>query len=186
MIFVCKSVIDIRKNETKIFSIIFHDYKKIYYFKNYIEGGDVIVKGNIVFVGLSSRTSLDAVKELMEVLPSKFKVVPIQLRKKILHLDTVLNYVGETAVFYQEGIKDKKFDIHCYFKNVIFVEKQHQKYLPTNFLSLDNKTILASKKNAVTNQRLKEVGIDVMEGSFYEMLKLGGSYRCCSLEIVKE
>ena len=39
---------------------------KVYRMENKIEGGDVIVYENYIFVGLSKRTSLEAIKELKE------------------------------------------------------------------------------------------------------------------------
>lgn len=184
-LFVCKSTIEMRKNEIKIFDLLFHNYKNIYYFENHIEGGDVIVKDNNIFVGLSSRTKIEAVYELKSVLPKVYNVIVIKLKKKILHLDTVFNFVNETAVFFEHGVKDKNFDINKYFKSIIYIEKTQQKFLPTNFLPLNIKTIIASKKNVVVNKKIEEKGITVIQGSFDEMLKLGGSYRCCSLEILK-
>lgn len=173
-----------RKKETQALTKILNENVKVYEFKNNIEGGDIIVYNNVVFVGLSSRTSKKAIKELQSILPKKYLIVPIKLKKKILHLDTILNYVGDIAVFYQNGVKGK-FEIEKYFGKVIYTNKKQQKHLPTNFLTISNSKIIASKKNKEINNELEKQGIEVVNGSFNEMLKLGGSYRCCSQEIVK-
>ena len=57
---------------------------------NKIEGGDVIIDRHTVFVGISSRTSMDAVRKLTKNLPDH-EVIPIPFNEKYLHLDCVFN-----------------------------------------------------------------------------------------------
>lgn len=65
-----------------------------------IEGGDVIIDGDTIWVGLSGRTTFDAVKDLQRRLPS-YNVRPLRLKDDILHLDYVFNILSEdTALVY--------------------------------------------------------------------------------------
>lgn len=183
-IYLACSTVEMRKKETDALKALLTEYPKVYEFENNIEGGDVIVYNKYIFLGISDRTDKKAITELQEILPKGYRIVPVRLRKKILHLDTVLNYVGDIAVFYKQGIKGG-FKIEKYFKKVIYTTKKQQKHLPTNFLALSPIKIIASRKNREINAELEKNGIEVIEGSFNEMLKLGGSYRCCSQEIIK-
>lgn len=184
-LFVANSNVDMRKDETFVFKKLFKNHKNIYHFKNHIEGGDVLIYGKTVFVGISKRTKEEAADELQEVLGKKFKVVMIFLKPHILHLDTVFNFVGDVAVYNPQGVAIA-FDVYNYFDKVIQVLPEQQYFLPSNFLPLSKKRIIASKQNHEFNAQLKQFGIRVIEGDFDEMLKLGGSYRCCSFEIIKK
>lgn len=185
VVFIGKSNVKIREQEHKALEEFLSGYSNVYKLKNYLEGGDVVCYENYVFVGISSRTTIEAVKELKSVLPQKYKVVEFHLKPEILHLDTIFNYVGKIAVVFEKGFKDRVFLLKQIFDKVLYVESQ-QEFLPSNFLALNSNTIIASKLNTQINQLLKQEGITVLEGNFEEMLKLGGSYRCCSLEIIKD
>src|SRR5699024_4245871 len=73
-----------------------------------IEGGDVIVDEQTLWIGISDRTNKDAAKELQEKLPD-FEVNQIPIREDVLHLDCTFNLLNsETALIYKDGIRDKQ------------------------------------------------------------------------------
>jgi N-dimethylarginine dimethylaminohydrolase len=52
-----------------------------------------------------------------------------------------------------------------------------------NVLSLGNKKIISLPQNAEVNHQLSKRGYDVIKIDFSEIIKSGGSFRCCTLPI---
>ena len=110
----------------------------------------------------------------------------VKLKRKTLHLDCALNVVGECLVVNYGSIKKHSINFSKYSNTVIQINKSEQRYLATNFLSINKNTIITNSQCKKTNQIIAEAGIKVIEIKFSEMIKLGGSFRCCTLEINKQ
>lgn len=157
-------------------------YSKIYKFNNYLEGGDLIIFNKTIFVGISSRTTKQAYFELKKILGNSYNVVAIELKEWVLHLDTVFNVVNDIIVYYPKGLTNNNFNPNVYSNKVVKVSEKEQKYLATNFLVCDHNKIISNNKCVKVNEVLKGLGVTVIGCNYNEMLKLGGSFRCCSLE----
>ena len=59
-----------------------------------IEGGDVIIDQDTIYIGLSNRTNQEAVNHLSELLNKQFEVISIDFQEKFLHLDCVFNIIS--------------------------------------------------------------------------------------------
>ncbi len=73
---------------------------KYYKMKNNIEGGDLIHYDDVLFIGISTRTTIDAAHELQSVLNEMrkdIKVVPIYFDNSMIHLDCVFNTLEKDA-----------------------------------------------------------------------------------------
>ncbi|MBP2079840.1 dimethylarginine dimethylaminohydrolase family protein [Oceanobacillus polygoni] len=150
-----------------------------------IEGGDVIVDHSKVWVGISDRTSKEAVAILQSQLPTH-EVFPIKLRKDILHLDCIFNIIDEqTALIYPPAMDS---DAYLQLKEtytLIEVTEEEQFHLGPNVLSLGNKQIISLPENKRMNQKLIEMGFQIIEVPFSEIIKSGGSFRCCTLPLFR-
>ncbi len=63
-----------------------------------LEGGDVVCVGRTLYAGVSTRTNLEGVNQLSEILyPFDYEVRPVGV-KGCLHLTTALSYVGENTI----------------------------------------------------------------------------------------
>jgi N-dimethylarginine dimethylaminohydrolase len=93
--------------------------------------------------------------------------------------------IGDIIVLNPNGI-EKGFSPYLFTNKVVEVSLSEQFYLPTNFLTISPNTIIANKECKRTNLALKNLGVKIEEVSFKEMVKLGGSFRCCSIELLKE
>lgn len=153
-----------------------------YRLQHHLEGGDVVVFGHTVFVGISGRTQNDAAQELKTILPRPYTLVSVPIQKRFLHLDTVLGCVGNLLVINPSGF-DSNFDPHRHAEHVLEIPPAEQVFLATNFIALNDHTILSNQKCNRLNAALRDKGITVWEYEFDELLKLGGSFRCCTLEI---
>jgi len=152
-----------------------------------IEGGDVIVDEQTLWIGISDRTNKDAAKELQEKLPD-FEVNQIPIREDVLHLDCTFNLLNsETALIYKDGIRDKQ--VLQKLENryeLIEVTKEEQFQMGTNVLSIGNRKVISLPENSRINTTLKEKGFHVIEVPFSEIIKSGGSFRCCSLPLLRQ
>ncbi|MBM7703707.1 dimethylarginine dimethylaminohydrolase family protein [Metabacillus iocasae] len=151
-----------------------------------IEGGDVLIDGDTVFVGVSGRTCKDAIFYLQQLLPIH-KVVPIPIEESYLHLDCVFNILSsEEALVYSEAISQKEREILASHYQLIEVEKEEQFTLGTNVLSIGNKKVLSLPVNKKVNRELRNRGYDVIEVDLSEIIKSGGSFRCCTMPIYRD
>lgn len=148
-----------------------------------IEGGDVIIDGQKVFVGISSRTSEAAVDSLKEQL-SGYDVYPIPFNEKYLHLDCVFNILSPTeALIFPEALDESTIQLLQEMYNTIEVNEEEQFTMGTNVLSIGHKRVFSLPMNVKVNHQLKERGYSVIEVDFSEIIKSGGSFRCCTLPI---
>jgi N-dimethylarginine dimethylaminohydrolase len=157
----------------------------------FIEGGDVIVDHGILYVGISERTTHEGVAFLRDRFGDRIEVVPVELdshhhEKDVLHLDCAFVPVGrEHALIYPEGIHDIPEPMRELYQ---WIEVQHEEQmeLATNVLSLSQTTVISRPSATRLNDALRDAGLNVIEVSFRETPKSGGSFRCASLPLSRE
>ena len=155
-----------------------------------IEGGDIIVAGKNVFVGLSQRTNQDGCDWLGQQLPN-YKVIPVRLKtlaegEDCLHLDCIFVPVGKShCLIYPEGIKGEiPLPLKGYKWLVVTSEEQSQ--LATNVLLLSDHLVISRMNAQRINAELRSLGLEVIELKFDEAPKTGGSFRCCTLPLWRD
>ena len=148
-----------------------------------IEGGDVVVDGSTVWIGKSGRTSQEAIQDLQMRLPS-YKVEGLSLRKDILHLDCVFNIISEkVALVYPSAFtKDDLRKLEACFQ-LIYVSEEEQFDMGPNVLSIGDSKIVSLSQNKRLNRILTAQGFQVLPVDFSEIIKSGGSFRCCTLPL---
>lgn len=187
-IFVAKMATEVRSGEENILKQWLEDEEISYYnlIEERIEGGDVVIDQNTIYVGLSNRTDEKAVEQLQRLL-NNFKVIPIPFKEKYLHLDCIFNIVSpEVALIYPNALTQKEIDFFAARYDLIEVSKEEQFQLGTNVLSIGNKRILSLPVNINVNKQLRDRGFQVIEVDITEIIKSGGSFRCCTLPILRE
>ena len=187
-IFVSEMANPIRQGEEKVLTnwMTEHDisYKKLS--THPIEGGDVIVDGNRVFIGISHRTSMNAVTALQRELPD-FEIIPIPFNPKYLHLDCVFNILSsKDALIYPDALDPKTVDRLSSMYHLIEVNESEQFSMGTNVLSIGHNRVLSLPINHDVNHQLRQHGYQVLEVDFSEIIKSGGSFRCCSMPILRQ
>jgi N-dimethylarginine dimethylaminohydrolase len=186
-VFVADMASDVRQGEDNVLKQWLEDEGFSYYniIGDQIEGGDVIIDRDTVYIGLSDRTSQQAVDHLKHLLP-QFDVKAIQFKAKYLHLDCVFNVVSpELALIFPEALTKEDFDIFGSRYELIEVSDEEQFTLGTNVLGIGNKRILSLPVNKNVNQQLRDRGFEVIEVDITEIIKSGGSFRCCTLPILR-
>lgn len=148
-----------------------------------IEGGDVIIDGQTIYVGLSERTNDQAIEQLKALFP-QHEVVMLPFQEKYLHLDCVFNIISPTeAIYFPEAFTQKEIDVLAKRFELIEVSADEQFTMGTNMLSIGNKKIYSLPINNKINKKLKRRGYDVIEVDIMEIIKSGGSFRCCTLPV---
>ncbi|QKS73046.1 hypothetical protein FLK61_41380 [Paenalkalicoccus suaedae] len=151
-----------------------------------IEGGDVIIDGKRVFVGVSDRTRLDTIRALAAELPEA-EVIPVPFNPNYLHLDCTFNILSETeALVFPEAFEPEVVEQLAKMYKLIEVSSEEQFTMGTNVLSIGGGRVLSLPVNRDVNYQLRQRGYDVMEIDFSEIIKSGGSFRCCSMPLVRE
>lgn len=205
------NIIPDREDEKEAYEVIYDQiaYNKIYNLpeKAHVEGGDVVLYNDMVFVGLYSgddyprlktaRTNVYAFHFLEELFPEK-TFVPIELikndtnpRKSILHLDCTFMPVGkDKAIIYKDGFKNEKdfWKILDIFgrKNVFEITSEEMYEMQTNVFSIAPDIVVSEKNFTRLNHFLtSDWGINVEEVPYREISKMGGLLRCSTLPLIR-
>ncbi|MFL0582929.1 dimethylarginine dimethylaminohydrolase family protein [Solibacillus silvestris] len=187
-LFVSEMANPIRQGEEEVLAQWLNNNKIAY--KNLslhsIEGGDVIVDGNRVFVGISDRTCKKAIQNLQKELPD-YEIIPIPFNPKYLHLDCVFNILSsEDALIFPEAFEPKIVNLLSSMYHLIEVSESEQFSMGTNVLSIGQNRVLSLPVNRDVNYQMKQHGYEVLEVDFSEIIKSGGSFRCCSMPILRQ
>ncbi len=151
-----------------------------------IEGGDVLVDGQQVYIGLSSRTRMESIQSLQKVLPM-YDIIPIPFNPKYLHLDCVFNILSPSdALIFPTALDPNIVDMLSKRYNLIEVSEHEQFSMGTNVLSIGKNRVLSLPVNVDVNHQMRQHGYDVIEVDFSEIIKSGGSFRCCSMPIYRD
>lgn len=158
-----------------------------------MEGGDIIVDNGTLFVGITQRTNEAGFQYLEETFGEDFEMVPVfcrSFREKdpVLHLDCVFNPVGrDKALIHPAGLQEIPPAITDQY-DLIEVDKKAQQALATNILSLSKDVVISRDHPAcqAANEALRKAGIEVIPLPFDGGPSTGGSFRCCTLPLVRE
>ena len=172
-----------------------------------IEGGDVIIHNDHIFIGYSkeedfkqfqvARTNEIAIEEIKENFSNK-KIVAFELKKSdyqakenALHLDCCFQPIGKKmAIIYEEGFKRKE-DVD-YIKRLFGEDKlikitQKEMYdMNSNVFSISEDTIVSEIGFKRLNSILRTKGFKVEEIKFSEIAKMEGLLRCTTLPLQRQ
>ncbi|MBH9965243.1 dimethylarginine dimethylaminohydrolase family protein [[Bacillus] enclensis] len=149
------------------------------------EGGDVLVHWNTVYIGLSDRTTFEAVERIQSYLPD-YNVIPLPIHEDILHLDCIFNIISDNeALIYREGLRGDDITRLSSQFDLIDVCREEQFTMGVNVLSIGNKKVISLPINKGVNKELRDRGFEVIEVEFDEIIKSGGSFRCCTLPLLR-
>lgn len=173
----------------------------------HIEGGDVMLWGNYIFVGtykgsdykdyITARTNWQGVEYLRKLFPSKivkeFDLVKskIEARDNALHLDCCFQPVGETkGIIYKRGFReeaDYMFLVQLFGKeNLFHIEREEMYHMYSNVFSIAPDVVVSERKFTRLNNWLRENGFTVEEIPYAEIAKQEGLLRCSTLPLIRE
>lgn len=158
-----------------------------------VEGGDVIVHNDTIYVGQNGlRTDARGLEFVKKVFGDRYDVVPINLQKSkigkdILHLDCAFNPLSSNeALVFADGIHDKSMGRIRKRFDPIGVSEEEQFELGTNVFGIGNKCVVAQKRHYRIIGALERKGFKVEQVELSKTAKLGGAFRCTTCPIERE
>ena len=172
-----------------------------------IEGGDVTIFKNHVFIGSSNptdfnkykvaRTNFEAVDFIKNNFPNK-KVMGFELFKSdtdknenTLHLDCCFQPVSnDLAIIAPDSFKNKS-DVGYLEEligksNLFYLSKEEKNNMHSNIFSISPKVVISDKRFSRLNSWLQQKDILVEEINYSEISKMGGLFRCSTLPLIRE
>jgi dimethylargininase len=140
-----------------------------------LDGGDVLVVGEQVYVGRGGRTNADGIRQLREIAAELgYRVTAVPMTKA-LHLKTAMTALPDgTILGHPDLVDDPSFFPHF----VAVPEKQG-----TNIVALSDDTILVSAAAPATAELISDLGYTVLSVDISEFEKLEGSLTCLSVRV---
>ncbi|MFV0177317.1 amidinotransferase [Empedobacter falsenii] len=174
----------------------------------YVEGGDVILYNDYIFVGTykqadfkqfkTGRTNVQFVEYIKAKFPNK-KVLDFELKKNdqdpyegILHLDCTFNPVGkDKAIIYKEGFlfeHEYQQIVDIFGKENLFeVTKEEMYWMNPNVFSISPEVVVSEKNFTRLNDHLENVwNIKVERINYREVSKMGGLLRCSTMPLIRK
>ena len=173
----------------------------------HIEGGDVILHDDKVFIGsysgkdysdlITARTNKESINYLSKMLPNK-EIIPIEINKSnsnifdnILHLDCCFQPIGEkNAIICPDGFSSKdQLDLvlNIFGENNVYLAYGEEAFnLISNLLVLSPKVIVSDKRFSKINTWLERNDFFVEKISYKNVSKMSGLFRCSTLPLLRE
>jgi N-dimethylarginine dimethylaminohydrolase len=145
--------------------------------------GDFLVVGDLVLAGTGFRTDPGAHTEVQELFG--VPVISLQLvDPRFYHLDTALAVLGDSDVaYYPEAFSPgSRAVLQRLFPNAILSREADAVVLGLNAVSDGRNVVLPSAATDLAAQ-LRAGGWNPIGVDLSELLKAGGSVKCCTLEI---
>ncbi|MBX3120551.1 MAG: hypothetical protein KF784_15945 [Fimbriimonadaceae bacterium] len=153
-----------------------------------IEGGDVMVWGEKVLVGLGEATDLAGIEELrrrLVQLGSPREVLPLHFpHQGVIHLDTKFNVVGESiAVFARHSFAGETlrwFERHF---DLIDATEDEVRGLGINALTIGNGNVILDERCERLAGELTRRGLVPIPIDYSEVTQWPGAFRCTTLPL---
>ena len=209
---IISNVIKDREDEQEAYRKIFEkvEWRKIINLPEtaHIEGGDVIVWNDYLFIGTcysedyrsfkTARTNEYAIEILKEYVPKK-RIIDLDLKKNdkipyegILHLDCTFNPIGkDKCIIYKNGFVDESdyelvVDIFGE-ENSFNITDEEMFEMNPNIYSSSPEVVVSDHTFTRMNKHLRDVwGFTVEEIPYREVSKMGGLLRCSTMPLVRE
>ena len=209
---IISNVIKDREDEQEAYRKIFEkvEWRKIINLPEtaHIEGGDVIVWNDYLFIGTcysedyrsfkTARTNEYAIEILKEYFPKK-RIIDLDLKKNdkvpyegVLHLDCTFNPIGkDKCIIYKNGFVDQNdyeliIDIFGE-ENCFNITDEEMFEMNPNIFSISPEVVVSDHTFTRMNRHLRDVwGFTVEEIPYREVSKMGGLLRCSTMPLVRE
>jgi dimethylargininase len=156
---------------------VLKDHRKLIYIRSpaNVDGGDVLVVGKMIFVGLSSRSNPEAINQMQSHLRDFGYTVKGVEVTGCLHLKSAVTKFSADTLLINPNWVDKN-----HFAGMNFIEIDESEPNAANGL-LINETVIYPSAFPKTAQKLEANGIKLMLVEADELAKAEGAVTCCSL-----
>ena len=170
---------DSRKPETESISQALSPYRPLVHITPpaTLDGGDVLVLGKNIYVGLSTRSTPEAVAQLQDLLNNYgYKVSGLELTD-CLHLKTAVTRVDDKTLLINKNWIDP-----THFAGYDLIEVDPSEPFAANCLPV-NGVIIFPTAFPKTQDKLEQQGFKIKSVNVDELAKAEGAVTCCSLII---
>lgn len=153
----------------------------------FLEGGDTLLNGHEIYVGISGCASdLAGIDWLQALLGEHYRVIPVALRSFVLHLDCALSLVKPGLLVWcpEKLVDGLPMSLRAW--DAIAVSKDEATQLATNGLILEEGRMIVDTDNGRVIAELRKRGMDVIPIAFDGPIRTGGGLRCAHHPILRE
>jgi N-dimethylarginine dimethylaminohydrolase len=153
----------------------------------FLEGGDTLLNGYEVYVGMSGCASdMAGIDWLQALLGEKYRVIPVAMRSNVLHLDCCLALVKPGLLVYcpEKLIDGLPTSLREWETIAVSIEEANR--LATNGLILEEGRMIVDSDNRRVIDELHKRGVDVIALPFDGPIRVGGSMRCAHHPLLRE
>jgi len=168
---------DSRKPETESIARVLRPYRELLFIESpgSLDGGDVLVLGKNIYVGLSTRSNIDAVQQMNQLLGKYgYKTYGVEMLD-CLHLKTAVTRVDDTTLL----INRKWVDVEN-FEGFGLIEVDDSEPFSANCLPIGD-SIIFPVSFPKTGAKLTAKGYKIKSVVVDELAKAEGAVTCCSL-----
>ncbi len=142
------------------------------------EGGDVIITGDVAFVGHSSRSNEDGIKQLKKLLHELgYEVRIANVVHPFLHLGGMMSVVGDAILHCRHGFPDGFFDG---FEEIII---ECNSFIGGNVIYTGGKEVIVEERNGEAREKLMQHGFNTHTIDLSEFIKGNGGPSCLILPV---
>ena len=153
----------------------------------FLEGGDTLLNGYEVYVGMSGCASdMAGIDWLQALLGARYRVIPVALRSSVLHLDCALALVKPGLLIWcpEKLIDGLPMSLRSW--DAITVSKDEANKLATNGLILEEGRMIVDADNTRVIDELRKRKMDVIPLPFDGPIRVGGGMRCAHHPLWRE
>ncbi len=147
-----------------------------------VEGGDVILAGQIAFIGLTARTNADGIEQLSALLEKMgFKIRVIPMPCTILHLDKAMMMTGPESIIYCRELMAPDF-----FNGFETTVLSCYESATANIICLGPKECIVDRANHQVIEKLERAGVTVHDLNLSEFAKGTGGPNCLIMPVERK
>ncbi|MFI5002173.1 MAG: amidinotransferase [Reyranellales bacterium] len=153
----------------------------------FLEGGDTLLNGYEVYVGMSGCASdMAGIDWLQALLGERYRVIPVALRSNVLHLDCAMGLIKPGLLVWcpEKLIDGLPMSLRGW--DAITVSKDEANRLATNGLILEAGRIIVDADNKRVIDELRKRRMDVIPLPFDGPISTGGGLRCAHHPLWRE
>jgi glycine amidinotransferase len=153
----------------------------------FLEGGDTLLNGYEIYVGISGCASdLAGADWLQALLGETYRVIPVAMKSNVLHLDCAMALIKPGLLVYspQKLIDGLPMSLRDWDKIEVSVDEAN--LLATNGLVLEEGRVIIDADNVRVIEELRKRKVDVIPLPFDGPIATGGGLRCAHHPLLRE
>ena len=153
----------------------------------FLEGGDTLLNGYEIYVGISGCASdLAGADWLQALLGGKYRVIPVAMKSNVLHLDCALALIKPGLLIWcpEKLIDGLPMSLRGWDKIAVSIDEANR--LATNALVLEEGRVIVDADNGRVIDELRRRKVEVIPLPFDGPIATGGGLRCAHHPLLRE